>query len=82
MELRSKESGMGLTRYKLGDLIELEDVRNEHGEYTADDVRGVNNLKELIKTKANLVVETYRNFKSWNQAYSFLITAPHETEVE
>lgn len=54
MELRSKESGMGLTRYKLGDLIELEDVRNEHGEYTADDVRGVNNLKELIKTKANL----------------------------
>lgn len=45
---------MGLTRYKLGDLIEPEDVRNEHGEYTADDVRGVNNLKELIKTKANL----------------------------
>lgn len=45
---------MGLTRYKLGELIELQEPRNDLGLYGVNDVRGVNNLKELIKTKANL----------------------------
>lgn len=45
---------MGLTRYKLGELIELQESRNNQSLYGIKDVRGVNNLKELIKTKANL----------------------------
>ena len=45
---------MGLNKYKLGDLIELRDVRNLDLNYGVDDVRGVNNLKQLMATKANL----------------------------
>lgn len=45
---------MGLTKYKLGDLIELRDVRNSDLQYGIADVRGVNNLKQLMPTKADL----------------------------
>lgn len=45
---------MGLTKYKLGDLIELRDVRNSDFQYGIADVRGVNNLKQLMPTKADL----------------------------
>lgn len=45
---------MGLTKYKLGDLIELRDVRNSDLQYGMADVRGVNNLKQLMPTKADL----------------------------
>lgn len=45
---------MALTRYRLGDLIELREERNAAHQYGINDVRGVNNLKKLIRTKASL----------------------------
>lgn len=45
---------MGLTKYKLGSLIELAGDRNTDGFYGIDDVRGINNLKEMMKSKADL----------------------------
>lgn len=45
---------MGLSKYKLGELIELRDVRNSDLQYGLADVRGVNNLKQLMPTKADL----------------------------
>ena len=45
---------MTLTEHKLGEFIELCDVRNSDLQYGADDVRGVNNLKLLMSTKADL----------------------------
>lgn len=45
---------MGLSKYKLGELIELRDVRNSDLQYGIADVRGVNNLKQLMPTKADL----------------------------
>ena len=45
---------VGLSKYKLGELIELRDVRNSDLQYGIADVRGVNNLKQLMPTKADL----------------------------
>ena len=45
---------MALTKYKLGELIELLDERNSEGIFGVDDVRGINNLKEMMTSKANL----------------------------
>ena len=45
---------MALTKYKLGALIELCDVRNYDGTYTLDDIRGISTGKEFIETKANM----------------------------
>ena len=45
---------MGLSKYKLGELIELSDERNTEGIYGIEDVRGINNMKEMMKTKADL----------------------------
>ena len=45
---------MGLSKYKLGELIELRDARNSDLQYGIADVRGVNNLKQLMPTKADL----------------------------
>lgn len=45
---------MALTRYKLGELIELCDVRNYDGAYTLDNIRGISTGKEFIDTKANM----------------------------
>lgn len=45
---------MGLSKYRLGELIELRDVRNSDLQYGIADVRGVNNLKQLMPTKADL----------------------------
>lgn len=45
---------MGLTKYKLGDLIEQCDVRNIDLKYTIDDVRGISTGKSFINTKANM----------------------------
>lgn len=39
---------------KLGDYIELCDERNNSGEYTLDDIRGISTEKRFIDTKANL----------------------------
>lgn len=45
---------MGLSRYKLGELIEQCDERNSHGLLSVDDVRGISTSKKFIETKANM----------------------------
>ncbi|MBR4092699.1 MAG: restriction endonuclease subunit S [Oscillospiraceae bacterium] len=45
---------MALTKYKLGELIELSDKRNYEGIYTLEDIRGISTGKEFIDTKANM----------------------------
>lgn len=45
---------MGLTKYKLGELIELVIETNSELKYKADDVRGMTITKEIIPTKANV----------------------------
>lgn len=45
---------MALTKYKLGALTELCDVRNYDGSYTLGDIRGISTSKEFIETKANM----------------------------
>ena len=45
---------MGLIKYKLGELIEQSDARNEDGKYTVDDVCGISTGKDFIETKANM----------------------------
>lgn len=45
---------MGLSKVRLGELIELCDERNDYGEYTLNDVRGISTGKKFIVTKANM----------------------------
>lgn len=45
---------MALSRYKLGKLIELLGNTNNDLQYGIEDVRGVNNLKKMMSTKADL----------------------------
>lgn len=45
---------MGLTRYKLGELIEQVDERNLDGKYGINDVRGISIQRIFIDTKANM----------------------------
>ena len=45
---------MALSKYKLGELIELRDERNSDGTFTLEDVRGISTGKEFIETKANM----------------------------
>ena len=45
---------MGLTRYKLGKLIELVEETNSQELFGPEDVRGISNLKEMMSTKADL----------------------------
>lgn len=45
---------MGLTSLKLGSLIELSGEKNQDGIYGINDVRGINNLKEMMESKADL----------------------------
>lgn len=45
---------MGLNKYRLGTFIELRENTNDDLSYGVSDVRGVNNLKELMSTKSDL----------------------------
>lgn len=45
---------MGLTKYKLWELLQFEDERNTNGTYTLDDVKGISIQKMFIETKANM----------------------------
>ena len=45
---------MGLTKYKLGELIELVQDTNSELQYGPDDVKGMTITKEVIPTKANV----------------------------
>lgn len=52
--MHSGELDMGLTNYKLGDLIEQSDKRNTYNKYTVDRVKGISTGKKFIETKANM----------------------------
>lgn len=59
-------------RYKLGQFIEIVDVRNSDDFYSADSVRGLSSSKKIIKTKANvdgLKLTNYKLFTSNSFAY-------------
>lgn len=45
---------MGLTKYKLGDLLRLHDERNSDSRYTLADVKGISIQKVFIETKADM----------------------------
>ena len=45
---------MALSKYKLGDLIELCEETNENLKYNLDDVKGISIQKVFIETKANM----------------------------
>lgn len=42
---------MGLTKYRLGELIEQCDERNTNNLYRANDVRGISTENHLLKPK-------------------------------
>ena len=45
---------MALTKYKLGQLIQLEDEKNSDGKFKLDDVKGISIQKVFIETKADM----------------------------
>ena len=45
---------MGLIKYKLGDLIQLYDARNDDLQYGIEDVKGISIQKIFIETKADM----------------------------
>ena len=45
---------MALTKYKLGQLIQIEDERNSDSQFTLDDVKGISIQKVFIETKADM----------------------------
>lgn len=45
---------MALKKYKLGELMQLEDERNSQGLYFLDDVKGISIQKIFIETKADM----------------------------
>jgi type I restriction enzyme S subunit len=50
----TKLNTMGLTKYHIGDLIEMVDEVNSEGLYGSDNVRGMTITKEIIPTKADV----------------------------
>ena len=63
---------MALTKYKLGDLIELVDERNFDNFFRADSVVGLGTKKEIISTKADLdgvSLTSYKLFPPQSFAY-------------
>jgi type I restriction enzyme S subunit len=60
---------MALTKYKLGELLELTTETNEKLEYGPDSVRGMTITKEIIPTKADI-----KN----TDLSKFLVVHPHE----
>ncbi len=53
---------MGLSKYKLGELIELVEETNSRGKYGPKDVRGMTITKEIIPTKADVANTDLRKF--------------------
>lgn len=63
---------MGLTKYKLGELIEPTDERNYSGKYSLDSVKGISTEKAFIDTKANMdgvSLDSYKVVNSGEFAY-------------
>lgn len=57
---------MVLTKYKLGDLIEQTDNRNDQLIYTLDDVKGISIKKNFIETKADMKDVSLKPYKLVN----------------
>ena len=57
---------MALTKYKLGDLIEQCDNRNEDLSYSLEDVKGISTQKMFIETKANMKGISLKPYKLVN----------------
>lgn len=53
---------MGLGKYKLGDLIELSELKNNDLEYGIDDVKGISIQKRFIETKADMTGVSLRPY--------------------
>jgi len=51
---KRRNNDTGLTKYKLGELIELVEETNSEELFGPKDVRGISNLKEMMSTKADL----------------------------
>lgn len=54
---------MELTKYKLGELIELSEERNFNGQITIHSVRGISTKKEFIETKADMDGVSLNSYK-------------------
>lgn len=54
---------MALTKYKLGELIELKEIRNSNYKFSTNDIVGLSTQKELIETKASLEKVNVSNYK-------------------
>lgn len=54
---------MALTKCKLGEHLELIERPNTNLQYGIDDVRGVNNLKLMIRTKADVSARNFDKFQ-------------------
>lgn len=54
---------MALTEGKLGNYIELIEVRNTDLRYGADRVRGVNTTKQMMQTRADLSARDLSKFQ-------------------
>lgn len=54
---------MALTKYKLGDLIELCDDQNVNETYSLEDVKGIATSKEFITTKADMNGVGLQNYR-------------------
>ena len=54
---------MELTKYKLGELIELSEERNFDGQITIHSVRGISTKKEFIETKADMDGVSLNSYK-------------------
>ena len=57
---------MTLTKYKIGQLIELVDEKNYDGVYTLNDVKGISTEKKFIDTKANMDGVSLNSYKVVN----------------
>lgn len=57
---------MGLTKYKLGELIELTDERNNSNKFSVDSVKGISTEKAFIETKANMSGVSLDSYKVVN----------------
>ena len=53
---------MGLSKYRLGDLIEQINNKNTSLQYGFEDVRGVSNTKGMMKTRANINDRSFDKF--------------------
>lgn len=62
---------MGLSKIKLGDYLERIYCKNCNNKYDEKDVRGVNNNKMLIKTRANINERDFSKFSIVKPGYFF-----------